>query len=371
MNKKIAYLSHVPWSTIKQRPQFLAEQLSQDYKVFYIENKGVSAYIRRRGPVTKYLSIKNIEFIRVPWINPFKISSFFLNIFANCLNKLFRLTSLGRFNFDVIWITHPVMYEEYKSLIPINTKIIYDCMDDALEFKNHYIRREVLFNIEEELVGRAEIVICSAEHLRMKLKTRYKNLKNSIVINNAIEIPESKNIDSIPDNIQTILSDLNNSQCPLVYVGAVSTWFDFSIIQKVLDKYEWLSIALIGPCCVEIPKHERIKAYGAVDRQYIFPIMDHSFALIMPFQVNELIKSVNPVKLYEYIYTGKPAIAPRYGETEKFSDYVFLYDSVEELMHILSDLRNGNAVMIDYKKRVDFAKNNTWSSRYQELKSIF
>jgi hypothetical protein len=38
-------------------------------------------------------------------------------------------------------------------------------------------------------------------------------------------------------------------------------------------------------------------------------IMAEADILFMPFQVTDLIQSVNPVKLYEYIYSNKASIS--------------------------------------------------------------
>ena len=95
-----------------------------------------------------------------------------------------------------------------------------------------------------------------------------------------------------------------------MYVGTISEWFDFDLLISILDEYKTINAVLIGPSDVKIPKHDRIHYLGTVERKYIFNIMSHAWVLVMPFLINELVKSVNPVKLYEYIYMGKPIIAP-------------------------------------------------------------
>ena len=369
MNRDIAYLSHVQWGGIKQRPQMLAEQLGKDFKVFYIENRGASAFLRKVS-ITKYLTSSNIVFKRVPWLNPFKISNRVLRYLAQCFNGLSQCMVKRMLNSNYIWVTHPIMYEEYKKHIPTHTKIIYDCMDDALEFNSPYPSKESLLQMEKELVGRSTAVICSADHLRQKMLSRHSIINKCVVINNAIEIPSSQGLLPLPDNIQAILNDISKIPYPLIYVGTVSSWFDFNTMETILKRHEQLTLVIVGPCEVDIPKHNRIIAYGAVDRQYIFQIMSYAFALVMPFQVNELIKSVNPVKLYEYIYTGKPSIAPRYGETEKFSEFVYLYNDTEELLLILNRLLEKAMPKQEIGQCFRFAEKNTWNSRYQQIKLL-
>lgn len=41
------------------------------------------------------------------------------------------------------------------------------------------------------------------------------------------------------------------------------------------------------------------------------------------------------MKLYEYIFTGKPVVSVKYGETEKFSKYVNLYVTENDFLQLL------------------------------------
>ena len=95
----------------------------------------------------------------------------------------------------------------------------------------------------------------------------------------------------------------------------------------------------------------------------IFPIIQLSYALVMPFVVNELIRSVNPVKLYEYIYSGKPVIAARYEETEKFGDFVYLYKDSSDFIRIVETINKANKDEDYLTKCRDFVMSNTWESR--------
>ena len=89
----------------------------------------------------------------------------------------------------------------------------------------------------------------------------------------------------------------------------------------------------------------------------------------MPFKVNELIRSVNPVKLYEYIYMGKHIVAPEYGETLKFAQYVHLYKSKKDFFTIIDNIFTIKELDPNRVKSMRlFAENNTWSNRYKIIR---
>jgi hypothetical protein len=91
----------------------------------------------------------------------------------------------------------------------------------------------------------------------------------------------------------------------------------------------------------------------------------------MPFIVNELILSVNPVKLYEFIYSLTPTLAVSYGETEKFEDYIYLYKNKKEYMDYVELILKNNYFMKKNKSEViEFIKENTWGKRAEEIIKI-
>ena len=130
------------------------------------------------------------------------------------------------------------------------------------------------------------------------------------------------------------------------------------------DLLIFLKIRPLKPAyATSIPNHPRIVALGPIDRNYIFAFMEKAKALIMPFMVNELIESVNPVKLYEYIYSGKPSLASYYSETDKFKDYVCLYRDYDELKKYAKDIVD-NSLAVRSNHDIDtFIKQNTWAER--------
>ena len=63
----------------------------------------------------------------------------------------------------------------------------------------------------------------------------------------------------------------------------------------------------------------------------------------MPFVVNDIILSVDPVKLYEYLNFNKNIISVHYPEIDRFSDFVNFYNSNKELISVIFKLMNDNS----------------------------
>lgn len=360
---------HVPWGWIKQRPHFFAEYLAKDFIVDVYYKKPI--LISKNSLLTPKQKIaglsingfRQISFDKIPFVKH-------LNL--NFLNEFLLYWQLPDFNsYDYVWFTCPSLYPLFKNRITSHNRIIYDCMDDIVEFsfcQNNILLKKKMLLAERELMEKSDIIFCSSGYLRNKIIHRARLNKDVCVLNNAVELPQAWNNKSLPSNIKSIHSLLDDHPYSLLYIGTISEWFDFDLLLKILDRYDKLHLMLVGPSDVSIPVHPKIHYLGTVERNYIFSLMDKAWCLIMPFKVNELIRSVNPVKLYEYIYMGKHIIVPEYEETLKFSQYVYLYKSESDFCSIIDNIYTTKELDSDRKNQMQlFAKENTWNNRYRVI----
>ncbi|MCD7973500.1 MAG: hypothetical protein LUG18_12735 [Candidatus Azobacteroides sp.] len=360
--KKILYFTHVPWNWIKQRPQFIAEELSSKYHVDIFQEKPyVSNLVSNSVSALKVVTLFRLPMNRITFIR--KINSL--------LNAIQLKSKIN--HYDYIWLTSPTLYNSIKKVVPGDKKIIYDCMDDILAFpaiENDKSWKKEIEKSEKELLTRAAYVFCTSENLKEKIKRRYSLEKENIIVsNNAINLyDEEKMGPDIPPDIEKVL---NRNDKNLTYIGTISQWFDFELILKTLKRHPKLEIYLFGPKEVDIPSHERLIYFGPVPHELVYKIMEKTGVLIMPFILNELILSVNPVKIYEYIYCQKITIARKYGETLKFNNYIYLYENDDEFLNLVEkyckDELNLKQAVESYKS---FGIENTWKNRVNQMFSV-
>jgi len=360
------YLIHVPWKWVKQRPHFLAEYLSNyyDIDVYFKKQYQKRGLVKNQPPG----DLRIHELFKLPFE---RFSSIILKV--NFYIVRFQLKKIIN-QFDIVWVTEPGLYHLVSGILPNNVKLIYDCMDDALESPKVKLNKKLahqLFYLEKELLDKSDIIFSSSDYLKAKLLERYRvNDKKIFVVNNAVFIDQNENFKK--DNLsEDIINQFQKAKFKITYIGAISEWFDFELILESLNKFKEITYLLFGPDFIEIPKHKRIIHFGSIEHEYIYQIMENSDLLIMPFKLNELILSVNPVKLYEYIYSGKPCAAVEYGESLKFKDYVYLYKNKKEYFKILEKLVNQK---LSPKKSGEeckfFAENNTWEKRAKFMAKI-
>ncbi|NOU79165.1 hypothetical protein GC101_09760 [Paenibacillus sp. LMG 31459] len=357
---KIAYLMHIDWNWAKQRPHFIAEKLSEVYEVDLIYIKQVANSSRyKKQKVSKNLNV--LKLIKLPYSGRNK----WLKIVQDRLNQ--KILDIDFSSYDLIWVTSPIILDFIDADNINNCKVIYDCMDDYLEFFEHQKDIYKHKQLEEELVNKSAIIITSSSTLKDRLQSRYENIINTkevYVINNALSQKWlSKRDDYL--NIHTTYN--KNRNYVIGYIGTISDWFDFDLLKYILSKNEKIEFKLIGPSTVKKITHPRIIYVGAVSHDSLASYIKDVDAFIMPFIVNRLIEAVDPVKMYEYILFNKPVFCIRYPEVKKFEEYVYLYEDKDEILEEINKVMKGPH---ETKESFEYLKENTWNERINEIKKV-
>lgn len=357
--KGLFYFMHIPWTWAKQRPQFLAQELSDTFDITVAYKKPFST--KNQSLETAEVSLLSIAML------PYNAKSGIVRFFNKILTrrKVRKIISSCKY----VWVTSPDLFDLLPKLRD-DQVLIYDCMDDMLSFsaiKNFPSVYKYFHKLESKLLKRADLVICSSKNLKDKLVSRYCVEKEVLIINNGISEGMFK---------ETLLSQYNNikrdsQKINIVYIGTIAKWMDWELILKSLELNDDILYHFVGPQESIIPEHKRILSYGPKPHKEIKSIMAEADILFMPFQVTDLIQSVNPVKLYEYIYSNKASISVRYDETELFEKYVYLYSNIEEYMLLIDKLKSSQfSPKLSVTEAKQFCHDNTWSVRGKHIKEI-
>lgn len=345
---KILYLNHVSWDWIFQRPQIFALYLQHDFfcsvvNKYYLLSKNKAKNIRPKNE------------IRVPQLP--KENSFKIVKLINSLIYRFIIKKNVK-KYDVIWICHPSLYkyipESYKGMI------IYDCMDNHVAMS---VGDKVEIQYYEDLLmNKASTIFVSSEKL-LDIHKKYSS-KITLVRNGFVSSYATQGIKTVK----------YKEQYKIGYFGTISSWFDYNLLNVCAKANTNVKFFIIGPIdsAMEFPMlSPNIEFLGIVEHSELSKtIMDYD-ALIMPFKLNDIILSVDPVKLYEYLSFGKCIISVKYPEIERFEPFVYFYKNGEDLIKIIGELsHNGFKPKYNETQRQEFLLQNTWDCRYKIIKLV-
>jgi teichuronic acid biosynthesis glycosyltransferase TuaH len=354
---KILYLMHVDIKWIKQRPHFLAEEISKTNKLllFYY-----FSYKREN------LCSPNNKFNSYPYLlAPFFFKIYPIRALNSFLLKIFFKIVIIFYRPKYIWITSPFQYSFFFK--KDKKKIIYDCMDYHREFfKGQTIRNEI-DHLEKKIRFSVNKIICSSKNL----STRF-NDKNTYIVNNAF----SDEWRYILDKKKSLKSHKKSSidNVILCYFGTLSNHINYTLLQAVTKKYKFITIRLIGPTEF-VPEYVKlsksIHIINSISHDKLVKIIEDVDIFFMPFVLNKLTISVDPVKLYEYILLGKPILSPYYSELDKFSKFVEFYKTEKDFMEILNKIiKSSFSVEHTKKEQQKFVSNNSWKNRCDQINKI-
>jgi teichuronic acid biosynthesis glycosyltransferase TuaH len=333
---------HVEWGWIKQRPHFIAEELSKHFSIRVYYQTIYSNFRRNKNSS----NIKRTRLLNIP-MRSFRLLGEMDKILTRLIVK--NIVKWGKY--DVIWVTHP-SHVDYLNNICI--PIIYDCMDDHAHFS---ISDAPLKEKEIQLFKLASLVTFSSNRLSEINNTL---CRNSLILLNGI----SDNIASkVMESNDNSVTEIRN----IFYFGTIASWFDFDTVSRILDNCPNVVFNIIGPSEVELVNHPRIYYHGSVDHSDLVSIIESADAFIMPFLRNNLIESVDPVKMYEYIATCKPIISVYYNELDKFDGFVNFYSNTEEILLICEKINNSTLKTYERGEAIDFLLKSTWSERTNSL----
>lgn len=359
MRKTILYLSHMDWDWIRQRPQYLACGLAEHYEisVVYKTDRHKSGWRENPSDGLEVTGLYTMPYHKIRQVYPIYR--------AYCRLALAR--TIRKTRPDILWVTHPEMF----GLLPTSYRgyLVYDCMDDAQEF-THGQDWEMSYYLtqEKQLLARAQRIFVSSEHLARRIDEREPCRARSLLVRNAFggRILESGELRP---------SERAGPPHKITYFGTIAPWFDFASLRRCLNEIAEIEFEIIGPSHgvdASAFAAERLRFIGPVGHDELPSRVAESACLIMPFEVNELIRSVDPVKLYEYINLNKPIVSVEYDEIRRFEPFVHFYRSTEELVEVLRLLiADGFARKYTDHQRMAFLTENTWRSRIDTIRAAF
>jgi glycosyltransferase involved in cell wall biosynthesis len=343
---------HVNWYWINQRPHVIADGLAKNNEVYLMHYAIFKKRDKSPEPPPRFQA-------EVLWRIPtrlIKFNDFFLYI-NNLLIYLQVHSRIKKFKPDIVWVTHPCFESAVRNLG--KKKLVYDCMDDHLEFQNE---NAGIKKSESELINKANLTIFSSKTLAIRVRARAPSGPFEIINNGCLDKFIGR---SYASSYETVLREK-----AMGYYGTISHWFDWGLALKILEAIPNLTFKLAGPVETFIPSHPRIKYVGIVSRDSLENFSKECDALIMPFILNNLVRSVDPVKLYEYIAFGVPSIAPFYYESSRFTPYVCLYRSDEEAIEFLKAIIMGLHDPINHDSGTRFLRDNSWSARISQVEVL-
>ncbi|MFH0818272.1 MAG: hypothetical protein V1909_06605, partial [Candidatus Micrarchaeota archaeon] len=217
------------------------------------------------------------------------------------------------------------------------------------------------------LLKNADLVIATAPPL---LETAKKYNKNVKLIQNGAEYEhfvKARKKRKRP-------ADMPSGKPIIGYYGAIWNWFDDELLLYLAKERPNYDFVLIGTILEKLrgkfSGQKNIHYLGEKKYGVLPNYLSYFNVAIIPFKHSNLTKSVNPVKIYEYLAGGKSVV---YSGLQGMADFPNSYEA-NERKEFLKCVDKQLGARLDSTEADKFLKNNNWKKRYvvlsRELKRI-
>ena len=226
-------------------------------------------------------------------------------------------------------------------------------------------------------------VVVPSPSMQRLVRDRFKT--NSILIPNGVNTALFHPIsESGRRHVRSELGVEQGEFC-LSYLGSIENWLDLETVVQALVGLESLKLILIGgpprsagylgyilDLCEKKRVRERVILTGFRPQAEAAKIVASCDAAIIPFSLKSELSAVAlPDKAFEYLASGVPVISTRIPDVEElFRDCVYLYDTKEDLTHILNDLLARSNRKCTSAEQIEKASRYDWrilSEAYERL----
>lgn len=146
--------------------------------------------------------------------------------------------------------------------------------------------------------------------------------KPSIMVPNGCDIKRFR----LPNSIGKP-PELYSHEGPVItYSGAWASWIDVKLVERIAETFNHALICVIGTeFGIKVPAHHpNLKYLGQKTYSQLPEYLINSTICIIPFLINSITIATNPIKMYEYLASGKPVVSTNLPEAKNVPRFTSL-----------------------------------------------
>jgi glycosyltransferase involved in cell wall biosynthesis len=149
---------------------------------------------------------------------------------------------------------------------------------------------------------------------------------------------------------------------------------DIELLEYCTENLSQYSFVIAGSVTsgdyTKLKQMPNVQMIGKVPYSQIASLCNSFSLCLLPWKMNEWIKSCNPLKFFEYMASGKPIVSVPIREVaQNYNDIVSVCGSKEEFCRSIEwELFNDNKERRD--KRIAAAKEHSWDNHNEKLTAL-
>ena len=356
-NDDLLCFSHLRWNFVYQRPQHLMTRFAQDRRVFFIEEP-IDDSLEPRFDLTVDEGVTVV----VPHLPAGSDATSRAKLQQILLEYLLREHQIVH---PILWYYTPMALEWSRNL-PAKA-VVFDCMDELSAFAHSPAS---LLALEEELLGRADVVFTGGHSLYEAKKNRHTRVHAFPSSVDAPHFGRARDRHEQP-------SDQASIPRPRVgFFGVIDERMDLVLLEGLARlRPDWHQV-LIGPVVKidpqSLPRAHNIHYLGMKGYADLPAYLAGWDVAYLPFARNDATRFISPTKTPEYLAAGRPVVSTSiadvvrpYGE----HGFVTIADTPEQVAKALDAALAASDDA--WLRRVDdYLSNLSWDRTYAAMNRL-
>ncbi len=368
MRHQIFYFGNAWFTENRTSSHHIARQLGRDHEVHYFECPGLRPPTGSRRDLRKILGqlarafrgpVQGADGVCVRTLLQLPFHRFAL---VARLNAVIMRATVG-------WVMlrqgvrRPLVWCTVPHVAGLITRIprsgcVYYCIDDYSAVPG--VDSDAVRRMDEELTAAADVVFVASETLLASKSQLNPNTHHS---------PHGVDVDHFGGARRTPapVPELAAATGPVIgFFGLVEDYIDLDLLDYLARERPSWTILVIGRVAVpheRVPQRGNLIFIGPRPYESLPEYGRHFRAAIIPYRMTDFTFHANPLKLREYLAMGKPVVATRTPQTERFADVIELADSPAQWLRALDAAvaTTQSAEMV--QARVDRVSATSWEAR--------
>ena len=256
----------------------------------------------------------------------------------------------------VIWSYTPLFTEYYES-----TKadvLVFDAVDNWAEHPSYGSFRNRILSNYQKISSLADVVFTVTQHLA---ETLFKASRHAEWIPNGVDVDQYSQKLLEPDDLYSI------PHPRIGYVGVIQRRVDFTLVRQLADAFPRAHFVFVGPVWPDadikfVKGLSHVHFLGPKPYDSLPAYLQHMDVGIIPHASGEFVKSMNPMKLYEYLAAGIPVVTTPVSGTELFPGLLHTADNPADFERAITLAMNEKSESQATHRR-DAVAPHSWTSR--------
>lgn len=233
-------------------------------------------------------------------------------------------SGVPRLKDSVVLTTIPVI-SDLVGHLPVRRWVYYRVDDFSLW---PGLDGETLRSMEISLVTKVDDIVAAGDNLAEGIRALGRAPKT---LSHGVDLAHWRNDTPEAKLAQPVFGDF---EAPLVlFWGLVDARLDVDWLAKLGERMQYGTIGLVGPEQEPNPnlrKIPRVRLLGPIPFDKLPSAAASADVLVMPYRDIPVTRAMQPLKLKEYMATGKPVVARRLPATADWEDCIHAVDTAEE-----------------------------------------